>query len=288
MPFRVSFFSQQQSSKVGGWSENFWNSGSDLSVLIGAPATQLNPAGIVGSINPLRTALDYIKGAQVYIPNVRVSDVANFRQVALVEFADAAPHAVTPSVNQDADYPNTALLIALVGANGARVKQWVRGIPDTIVANSGRFNPSGWGPFQQYLNRFFAVLTNPTNLWSLNVRDPSKKPQPVQAFNYTTGVVSANNHGITPIGSTQEIRLKGFGKGNPANRVWQCLVTDSNTLTITPWAIPTPTPIITGKKPKVQWQLYIMTPIASGSVVRVSSHKTGRPIGQLSGRRRGR
>lgn len=270
MAFRVSFFFTQQSSKLGGWSVNFWSTSSDLSV-------------VEQKTQDLQKLLYEVTGAQVVIPSARIADNAVFRRVKLVYFtASGFGGAVTPS--NDTDYPSTALQLIHRGSPDYRVLQWLRGIPDEVVSNSGRYNPSA--AYVKKIGALISHIVNPANLWGLNVLDRTVTPKVVSALAVTTGILTVPAHGFGANGSVIRVRVKGFSSPKQVNKVWRATVISADTIQLNFWTALADTTVVSGINPTCRLQTYIQVPIASTATGIVSSHYTGRPSNLLGGRRR--
>lgn len=270
MPFRIKINWQQQSSKLGGWSTNFWLNSDDLT-FTKAKAAELSDA------------INRITGAQVISPSYTISDIATFRNVENVE--NGAFPTVAATASTDADYPSTALNIVLTAAGNYKTGQWIRGIPDANISNSGRYVPQG--AYAGKVAAFFGVLQSSSNLWAIRVLDRTVQKKVITGLVLATGIVTCPAHGYGPAGTTVKVRVQGFTTPKSANKVWRITVIDANSFQLNFWQVPTDT-AVTGNNPTVRLQSYILIQIASGRVVRASSHYTGRPTGLLGGRRRRR
>lgn len=270
MAFRVKYNWTQQSAKLGGWSTNFWSNGSDLSVVRTKAISLL-------------TKLNEITGIQAVVTSFTVADYASTRNVMNVENGTTPPTAVTEG--NDADYPSAALFIRLQTAQNYRTGQWIRGIPDQNISNSGRYVPKSG--YAKAITAFFAELKDPGNLWAVHVLDRATPKKVITGLNTTTGVVTCPAHGYGAAGTTLQVRIKGFSTPKDANGLWRITVIDANTFQLSFWtALDDST--VKGKNPTSTAQTYILQPVASGEVIRASSHYTGRPTGLLGGRRRSR
>lgn len=272
MPTRVTFFFQQQSSKLGGWQENFWNLGSD-------------PVNVEPKAQALASELNNVTGAQVVVTSFRIADAATFRNVKTV-FTSYGGGTVGPS--SDADYPSVALQIKLTanggGSGNYKSLQWLRGIPDIIVSNSGRYNPSSG--FLAKINAVFAILKNSGNGWAVNGLLKTQLPTPITGFANLTGFVTCPGHGMGGAGLIRKVRIKGAGIRNPLNGLFNVTIIDANTVQINFWSPETPSIPITGKNPTIRLQVYTQIQISAAETGIISSHKTGRPTNLLGGRRK--
>jgi len=267
--YRCSFFAQQKSTLRGCWSENFWNSSGSL------PAVQ-------SAALSLRNALNLVTGAQVFFPQLRIADATTFRNVLNIPFPNAAPSAISSSA-PDADYPSTALLIKLNASGNYSTKQWLRGLPDNVTDLSGTYQPTAL--FTGRLNALFKLLTDGSQTWAINVLNRANPFQPITAINGTTGTVTCPAHGFAP---GAKVRITGVHGLTQANGVWTITVISADQFSLNFWAPPSVVVPALGKKPSARLQSYIQVQIASCEFVRITSHRTGRPIGLLGGRRRKR
>jgi len=266
MPFKVSFFSTQQSTLQGGWSENFWSSKLDL------------PACITAA-QALRTKLDNLHGDQTVTPYIRISDSATFRDVKLIEIPTTPVATLTLATTSD--YPSTALLLKMTSAENYVTRQWIRGLPDNIIRESGRYRPVA--AYLADFNAFIAVLTSGGNGWSMRVLDRTVPKKVVQNIT-AAGVVTVLAHGYAANAKVRISRAKGLTQ---ANSVWRVTPVDADTFSLQGWVTDNPSPVYLGNG-EVRLQTYVLKAIANVEVVRSSAHKTGRPFGLLGGRRRTR
>lgn len=274
MPLRITFFSQQQSGLLGGWQENFWNLGSD-------------PVAVQAPANALAQLLSNIKGNQAYVVRYRIASATTFRNVLTVETGYSPSPAGTTG---DADYPSTALQLKLTanggGAGNYKTLQWMRGLPDVIVAKSGTYQPTS--AFTNKLNAIFNLLTTTANGWAVNALLKTLLPTPITAFDNATGIVTAPNHGLGAVGEIVNVRIKGTGIRNRLNNLWHVTIINTSTVQINFWVPENPYIPITGKKPTIRKQVYTQVQISTCAPGMIASHKTGRPTGLLGGRRKQR
>lgn len=270
MAFRVSFFWKQQVALEGGWSENFWNNGSDY----GAVLTRALD---------LRTAMIAVKGNSPFCPRFRISDPAIFRSGKNTRIAGAAPG---PNLAADfsADYPTTKWLLKLTGST-ATVNQWFGGIRDESVNQGGFLNRANPSVSQQF-PAFAALLTNPALGWSVRVLNPAVLPIPILGINPTTGLVTVSAHNYL---NDQVVRISRVRGLTEANGLWRVIIPPSSTTTFTlaGWV---PSEQVYTKSPaaNVRLQTYIFQPISLAQIDRATSHKVGRPTELLGGRRKTR
>jgi hypothetical protein len=273
MSFRVSFRFKQPSTRDAGWSENFWYNSSALS------DTKL-------AAERLRQCLNAITGDQVQSTGFRISDATVFRRVSTSP--RPAPNVIDPALTFDADYPTNSLQWQFTGSLGGTVTQWHSGIPDKVISHSGFYFPSGLASYNDRMNAFFAELSLTSNAWSLNGLLASSLPKPITDVNLTTGVLTAPGHGFPASPAVYFIRIKGFAGFPYINKIWRGVTLTADTVQLSFWQVQTPTPVLGGKNPTARWQNYGYDKIVSGVVIGSTSHKRGRPQGQLSGRRRTR
>jgi len=267
MAFHVKFNWQQQSAKLGGWSMNFWSNLADMSV-------------VLTKADELRTALNNVTGAQVICSSFTVSSVTPPRQFENIEKPTSV---VAATATTDADYPSTALFLKNFGAGGYSTGQWIRGIPDANISNSGMYNPTS--TYSGRMGTVFGILATPSNGWSMYALNKATEEKPITNLALATGIVSCPAHGYGAAGATLTVRIMGFSSPRSVNRVWRITVIDENSFQLSFWHVPVET-TVDGNNPVARRQIYIFVPIASSKIIRATSHYTGRPTGLLGGRRK--
>ncbi len=267
MPYRVSFFLKQQGDLEFGWSLNFWY-----------PGTQI--ASAVAAVTDLRAALFAMTGNGVQVPRVRISNIDNFRLIQLIRYPDESFGVTTPAI--EADFVNTAFELVLTGANGAIVRQQIRGIKDGQIKDGGHYQPNGNALGQ--LNAFLGLLKS--GGWCLRVLTQAIPKPDVQGIS-ATGVVTAPGHGLGV--GVKKVRLSRNGvlpTSFAINRIWKAATIDANTFQLIEWV--QPTGFVFYKSGTYSIQVYGYTTISDARVDRATSHKTGRPTALGSGRRKTR
>jgi hypothetical protein len=202
--------------------------------------------------------------------------VGNFRS-AFIQNTSAA--SVAGGTSNDADFAETALLVRLFGPQPYIANQWMRGVPDGAITLAGRYTPRGADVTA--FNKIVAELTNASNGWSLRSLNQSNAKQLVTAVT-TAGVVTVPAHGFST-GNTVRISRTGGLPG--LNKIWKITVIDSSNFQL----VGVPTGGFAGSYTKpgtAQLQAYIFQQITGVTALRCTKHNTGRPFGQLSGRRR--
>lgn len=269
MPFRVSIFSQQQSTKLAGWSINFWNLSSDQSVVSGRALA-------------LQGAINNAMAAQAIVTAVRISSYPANRLPLNIPVASTP---AAPSTNNDADYPTNAIQLVLRGLPTYKAIVWLSGVPDSIITLSGRYVPTpDWTP---RINAVLGLLTNSANEWGLHVLNRATPIKTVTNLVTATGVLTVPAHGWGAAGVVTRIRVRGFAKPRAANQVWRVTVIDENSVQLNFWT-GLSDPQIQGNNPVAQQQLFTDVAISSATTGAASKHNRGRPIGLLGGRRRTR
>lgn len=269
MAFRVQMNWQQQSGRLGGWGESFWSSEAEASV-------------VKVNADALNTLADAAKGIQVIPTSIRISDIAISRSAQNIPIV-VSPGTVTDS--NDADYPSTALQLKFSGAGGYTTTQWFRGIPDTIIRNSGRYVPTPG--YLKVIKPFLAALTNSANNWSMRCLNKGTAKKVVTNLTLDTGVITCPAHGYGPVGTVVTTRISGFSSPSGVNKVWRATVLTADTLQLSFWQAITGVNV-KGNNPTSRLQVYVLIQINKAEVVRATSHYTGRPTGLLGGRRRKR
>jgi len=266
MPFKVTFFFQQQSALTGGWSENFWNSALDLTQALAAS-------------NALVPLLQNLHGDQTIMTNARISESPAFRAATLYSIIEAADPDLSKATTSD--YPTTALLFLLT--NGAQyiTRQWIKGLPDNIVRQSGRYDPVA--TYIPKANAFFAAILTPANGWVMRVLDKAIPKKIVQAITQQ-GVCTVTGHGYN---TNAKVRISRAKNLKQANGIWRITNIDADTFSLQGWVEPTVATPYLGNG-TVQLQSYIFVPPTTAKFDRATSHRVGRPFGLLGGRRRSR
>lgn len=271
MAFKVTFFCTQQSTKTAGWTCNFWNTSADFA------ACKLRA-------EDLATYLNGIMGVGAVPVSIRMSEIGAFRRI---EFSDLALPQLPLSATNDPDYPATALLLRLRTTTSAlryTTRQWIRGIPDSDVRSSGRFQPIATH-IRNY-NAFKAQLLLATNSWAMRVL---VKTTPILDVDLITaaGVVTIPGHGYNALLVPRKVRISRAKNMAYANKVWRITNLTTDTFQLVGWDPPASLGTYQGGG-KSQAQLYDEIAFNEAEFVRATSHKTGRPSNVLSGRRRAR
>ncbi len=251
---------------LGGWTENFWSSLTDISqCLINAKA--------------LGNSLSRIHGNTTAWTRTRISDALNPRNVTL----DTGPSFVSGvgDATRVSDYAAVAGLLVSTGFGNYPVRQWLKGLWDAATNTGGYWNPPS--NMTGYLSAFYSILTNPSAAWALRVLDRSQLQKPIQQIT-NAGVVTCMTHGYSNNNSVRISLAKGL---TYANGLWKIVVVDANTFSLIGFVANSAYPVYTGSG-VCRLQSYIFTPIISTSIVRATKHNVGRPLGQLIGRRRKR
>src|SRR5262245_36899175 len=195
MPFRVSIRKQQLvGPRLARSSENYWKSLTSLDQVI-AQTTEL------------AQRLEAMTGSQSYVTSARISDVSNKRLVKNIRYNWGPTSATT---NLDGDYPNTALLLKLSTNDPYIVRQWIRGLPDSITSLGGTYTPEKFPGYADTVQKLLTNLGTGANGWSLRILDKNVVPVPISAINLQTGIVNALGHGFGKAGGIVYVRLRGF------------------------------------------------------------------------------
>jgi hypothetical protein len=271
--FRVTYFWAAVGRKRYGWSESFFHPGPDQS--------RAQAAAIA-----LQPQLIQYHGVDITLDFVRISDLTNFRAQKLLQIGQTVtgPPGADFQVNVIVD----AVLFSLLAANGRRVKQSLRGVPDGNIGKGGQL----LGGFA-----FYNSLLSKLNSEGFVLRG-LPRPQTfsrVTAWAQDTGILTIPGHGwTTPL----RIRVKGVRTLYPRtfNRIFLVSVIDANTVQIASWTAVNPVTPIDLSNAQAAAQYYTNSTIqgpptssTDGSYpLGSTSHKTGRPFNLSTGRRRGR
>ncbi|MGH3512814.1 MAG: hypothetical protein ACRDRB_11110 [Pseudonocardiaceae bacterium] len=264
MAFRCSlFFVQVVGSRTCGYSENYWNTLSDLS-------------SVVAAVRALRLALISYKGFGISCPVARVQDLSAFRAAQQIDFATAG---TSPNAGDfGADFPTTKGLLRLSGPGKYTVNQWIGSIPDSAVSFNGQYTPRP-STVTAFKSLRSLLITGGSG-WATYQQDKTVPKKTITAVTLP-GVVTIAAHGYA---SGDKVRVARTGGIPGLNGIWVITVIDSNTFQL----VAPPTGGFTGGYTKVgtaQLQSRIFQQIVDASIIRVTEHRVGRPFGLFSGRR---
>lgn len=267
MPFRVSFFNVVQQAKLGGWSENFWNSASQIDTAAAQAAT-------------LAPLLDSCHGVPAYLSNYRVSDADNFRNVQVFN-TNGKPGSIPSNPGYQADFVTTAALLLIKSNLGYITRQWMRCTLDSNVTKGGVWTP--FGTWQTNFKAFVGGLL--AGNWSLRKLNPAVPAKIIVGVS-AAGVVNVLAHGFTEGQRVRISRVKSTITTN-INGIWKIHVVDPDNFTLNGYLPPTGVAFGT-RTATARLQSYIYDKITSCVVDRATKHATGRPFGLLTGRRKTR
>jgi len=267
MPWKVTFFFQQQTAWSSGWSENFWNTLSDLS-------------DVIGSTNSLRPKLQAVHGRQTILPYVRISEVGNFRRVHPISYGVGGFNPTVPA-EAPSDFPTTSLLLVMQRSPNYITRQWIRGIPDHAADNGGFFAP-GEG-YQASINALAGELKNGARGWALRTLDKDVPKKDVLTLS-SLGIVGVNDHGYITGDKVRISRARGL---TYANKIWKVIRVDTNTFSLVGWDPPEPIPTYRGHGIS-QKQVYLYATPTTVTMNVITKHNVGRPTRLSVGRRRRR
>lgn len=265
--FRVSFFFQQGADLNTGWSANFWNTSTDFTALV----------PIAGA---LRDALNAFTGTGTLPVATRIADLSGFRQAQLIRHNYTLPD--SPSKPEYSDFPDTAVLVKLLGDNKVVVHQWIRGLREAQLDN--QFGKLSFRTVD--VNRFNTIrslLLNSSYGWTLRVRDPLQPLKDIKNIS-SNGIVTVTGHGYEDLSIVRISRCKGMLY---ANNKWKITDITADTFQLIGWQ----TALVDGPylgNGKVRLLKIINTPIKDVVAARASRHESGRPFGLRGGRRKRR
>lgn len=273
---RVSFYTAQQGSKLGAWSESFWWTGS-------------NTANCIADSMALLQALGAPKSPSVWMPYFRISILGLSRQVRKgFQAGTANLNAVSTGA---AVVPAVKVLVWLANSVGAYTAQWIGGLP------ASAFSTGNFAPSQAVANGLSTIFTTlGTGAWSIRKLSLAtvNKPQPNVSISQA-GVVTAPAHGIP---DQSMIRVGRFVPGLGVNGLWPVTFLTANTLQLNgiPGGQFSGVPSAT-KGAYISWYQWVMSKIATpltsnpgqqiqSSWIRAATHNIGRLPLQYSGRRK--
>lgn len=266
MAFRVSWFFQlRQGLKVGGWTVNLYNNATDISV-------------VQAKTDAMRQLMWTMTGSSVNLFAARIQDLDNFRAAVLVPYSYNTTYISDANANTDAF--NTSALVKIDDGGKLTTRFWFRGVQDNAVTDNGQWRAAG--SYLTTWNRFFSELKNGANLWVQRKLNRAVKGVFIQQIT-AAGVVTSATHGLV---AGDKVRIGRVVFPKTLNRIFRVATRiDADNYTI---AGPPPMTgnAIIGASTYGQKQTYQFVGIANAVVDRVSFHKTGRPFGLLSGRRK--
>lgn len=267
MPYRVSFQFNIGSARLGGWSENFWNSGNDIATVRTRAA----------NLWPLLVACH---GAQAFSPRFRVANALANRDSQLFSDPTAAARPVDAN-NPDGDFPTTSLQISMRRADGSGTHMWMKGLQDEIIVQGGRYIAAG--VFAVKFPQLVGMLENVNNGWSLYKLDNAEPKMPITSVS-TAGVVVCPAHGFTP---PNKIRISRVKNVPGVNKIWKFTVLSADSIQLLNWTPYTGTVYDFGDG-VAQEQVYLTSQVNEVQVVQATKHNIGRPLNAFIGRRKAR
>jgi len=271
MAFRVSiFWSMKVGVKIGGWSENWWNTSTD--------ASSVNAD--VQSFLPKRWK---VAGYGANIIAYRIQDMTNARAVQPVPLDQYQSTII--GTDSDADYPTQKGLLQLSGPSPYLTKQWLGAIRDDGITLGGQWTPGAVRV--KWFNDLFAELTSTAHNWAIRtVQKVPKIPSPPIVTAVTmAGLVSAVGHGLDVGNRVRITRTHGVPG---LNRIWTVVVKNSaDQFTITPPAGGFTGAIVEPLGLAVK-QVTLFQAIKEAKILQVTKHNVGRPFRLFTGRRKRR
>lgn len=264
---RATFFFKD--SNGYGWTETIHSQKPDLTSIMAA-AKDL--------IVPRRNML----GNTAYLVFIRVSDDLVKRD-SLIYQVPAGDQQSRGSPEGSADIANTSLVVRLQSNPTVRRTLFMRGVPDGIVTQSGKYTPSG--AFDQAFTDWLALLQ--TGQWACRTKDNAVLPHVItnvvqDLATTNTTITTLDNHGLTV---QDPVTITGVRGAKEVNGTWPL------------FSVPTPTSVII-KVPRIVSPYggggllakigFLLFPIVDGEVRRVSHRIAGRPFDSPVGRRKAR
>lgn len=275
---KVTVFWGQASSRLVGWSENFWS----------RTYTTITDQSITAA-RDLISVCYAAKGKQTINTGFRLSlwnangSPQRISQLFDVQLTENNPN---QKVENESDYPTIAFL--LVGASTEpvrRTQQWFRGVWDDAVMSGGRIRAEIGN---QERNQ---IIQNLNTNWGIRIRQPNTPARVgISVFQATTGTITTTAaHGLVV---EDRVALYGLEASSPdlqdPNQTWTVAsVPNASSFTIQGWRANTEHVVYTRPTSKMQKIVFTVSS-AKWSFTRTTSRQVGRPFGSPSGRRRRR
>lgn len=263
MAMRVSYLWHQTANRNYGWSENFWNT---VNTFEAAEPLALK----------LRDILMGIHGFTAVQGNIRLQMTTAPFLTRLLRYPRTGNQAVADT--DLADLPTTALLLECTNEDGRTVRQWLRGIWDDVIKVSGIYTPTA--DFIGRITALYNELTRGAAGWSLRTKDKAQAKKVIETLT-ATGLATVTGHGYQ---EGDKVRIYNSGMIR-VDHMWRVTVPTANTFRLAGWTE------LNGLRPYnlvglVQKYVPVYDAIKRAIVDISASHKTGRPFGLPSGRRR--
>jgi hypothetical protein len=261
--YRVSFFYQQKGDRTAGWTTNLYNDASD-------------DATIIARGRKLAALLNKLAGKGCSVVKFRYAQTPAFRVADEVLLTYSSALAAAGS-QLNADYPNTAVGVVLIGAGKYKVNIWLSGNDDSAVIDAGRLSDSfrtdpDWAALQTY-------LLKGGDGWVMRCKNKSRPSKPVTGIT-AAGTVNCPGHGFDGTNTVVISRIKGIGRPRGSYRITNITTNTFDLANYTGSAMP---PLV-GRFAQAREDIYIAVAIAGTMSKRATSHKRGKPIDLLSGK----
>ena len=266
MAFHVSYHFVQRVRRTGGWSENFWNNS-------GALPTAFDQAM---ALRPLLTSLH---GAQTVMSGLTVREDGNARIQKDIIFDDGT---LPDNEASNSDYPTTSLLLQNVDATGAyKSRQWIKGIPDSIVVKGFYVV----GAYDKSLKKFLDALKSGGAAWCMRVRLNAAAVPPKNVDGVSPlGVITITGHGYA---NNARVRMARVGGVPGINGDWKIYNVTADTFQLRGY-VPIVDPPAWDGKGTARLITLDYPGIKATSLLGISAHQVGRPFDLLIGRRKTR
>ena len=268
--YKVSLFFEQAGERSAGWSESWYTTQSNLLLLTGPKD---NPSSGIGW--KLALASSAIHGRTSVCKYFRCTSVFTPRQSRIVQTRWQYNGEVSTAEIYESDQQSTAFNYRLFGGLGKVADHQIRGIPDGVVGNNGRFVYAGG--MQQRAQAFFTFLQQ--NAFVIRFKDETQ-PKLLPENISQTGLVTITGH---PYQTNDYVRV-GLVRGiEQANGIWRINKVNADTFQLRFFVATTAT-LQKSNSAYVQKIVYDSVSPDDWDITFATSRKVGKPTRVRSGR----
>jgi hypothetical protein len=272
--YKLSLFYVHNAERDAGWSENWYTSVSDLTTIEGNPNEW--QSGLAGK---LALASMRLHGRTAFVKYVRIAELAAPRRTRVVNTRLQYNPQVPGTETWETDQTTSGLNLRVFAGNGVNSDHQLRGIPDGMIGQNGRFRPT-----DDYFGRLgeFHLFRAQNNI-VVRFKDESQQKKPIEAITQT-GIVTITNHGY----NTNDLVRVGLLRGLEVfNGVWRINRIDANQFQLR-FAVATTDVLRNSPSSYAQKLGFDSIGPDSWEITFATSHKVGKPTRVRVGRRTAR